>query len=310
MTSAALLRRCLRVGTSPVGIGVKGSSSMKISPAEQWLDTLSPSRTRERASEINWLAYTLAFWTNEKNLRSVSERDHFRILSGEPTPLLNQVSWGGLPVDDLKSRVFEITREMATEIGKPNIPCEWFTVGTHGDKAELEAALAAAGWEWSSDVPGMTCPLGSVCSKPSLKSDLSIQPVRTSTDVGEWLSPFLEGFHLHPESRDYFHEAFSRVVANESHPFRHYSLRYRGEVITTGSIQFRYGVAVIYNICTLTSARNLGGATAMVSFLKNVASESGYESVSLFALEAGRKIYEKLGFSTNSAVTRTFRFTT
>lgn len=59
--------------------------------AESWLAELQPSLTIERATEINYLAYTLIFRNVPGNMSSVSERDHFRILTGFPTPVLNQV---------------------------------------------------------------------------------------------------------------------------------------------------------------------------------------------------------------------------
>lgn len=276
---------------------------MKRDPVDIWLESLSSSGSFERATELNWLAYTLLYREIASNLSSVAEPDHFRIISGEPTQVLNQVSWGGPPRKDLELRVEEITECVRKERQKVEVPCSWFTIGTHVEKNELQKALLRSDWELSAIVPGMTCRLTEELLEPSSNREFLIERVRTSAELDEWLSPVIEGFGFDERSRAYTHQGFLSSVTDENHPFRHYLLSYRGSVISTGSIHFRYGVAVIYNICTLRSAQKIGAATAMVQYLKRLAAEEGYDSVSLFALEAGKKLYEKLGFETNSAET-------
>lgn len=56
----------------------------------------------------------------------------------------------------------------------------------------------------------------------------------------------------------------------------------------------RYGV--VYNVVTKDGFRGRGLATALVKHLLAGAEEMGLERVMLNATEAGRPIYEKLGF--------------
>ncbi len=105
----------------------------------------------------------------------------------------------------------------------------------------------------------------------------------------------MEGFHVEEESRPYLQGAFERVASQPDYPMRNFLLRNKGSMMTSGSVQFRYGTAVIYNICTLSEVGKQGGATHMVNFLKDVAIREGYSSVSLFALEAGRPRLREAG---------------
>jgi ribosomal protein S18 acetylase RimI-like enzyme len=168
----------------------------------------------------------------------------------------------------------------------------------------MDRALEAAGWKLSWESPGMRCDLTTSESIYTPRKEFLILPVRTAEDVKEWLNPFMDGFQVNSGSRSYLQQAWEKVAGRSGHPMRNYLLLHDGKGITTGSIQFKYGVAVIYNISTVKEDRGRGGATEMVKFLKAVARKEGYDSVSLFALKAGQPIYERLGFRENSARNR------
>jgi GNAT superfamily N-acetyltransferase len=126
-----------------------------------------------------------------------------------------------------------------------------------------------------------------------------LRRVSTAQHVAEWLIPFMEAFEIPSICRPYLQSAFAPTAETKNHPFRHFLLYENGRPITAGSIQFRYGVAVLYNITTIPEARNRGGASAMIRFLQEEARREGYSSVSLFATAAGRRVYERLGFVAN-----------
>ena len=282
-------------------------SPEKAHDCEPWVIGMSHLSSPVTTAEMNWLAWVLLFLECAETQFARVENDHVRFLSGTPTSALNAVAWGGGASTHLEARVREITRLMKQERGEHGSPVEWWLTGTQPDRVELEAALRKNGWTESYRVPGMSRDLTDSMPSAATESGWSLEHVRTPDHVSKFLSPIIEGFHFHEESRPYLQSVFGAVSANERHPMQNFLFSCDGEAVTSGSIMYRYGVAVIYNICTLKHRQRCGGASMMVKHLMWEAKRAGYREVSLFALPEGQPVYERLGFKGTSGLTIGYR---
>lgn len=265
---------------------------------EPWLESSSFCNTHAQALEFNWCAWSLVYGGSADNLDFKLERDCARIITGLPVGFLNLVTWSDFSRATMPSRVEEITASIRLLLGQNAGVCEWGILASQPHQDELREALLKSGWRYGYQDVGMTFQM---CPEFQFEEHTSfeLKRVRTAEQVAEWLIPFMEAFEIPSICRPYLHHTFTQTAEAEDHPFRHFLLYENGRPITAGSIQFRYGVAVIYNITTIPEARGRGAASAMVRFLQGEAQRAGFSSVSLFATEAGRGVYERLGFVSN-----------
>lgn len=266
--------------------------------AEPWLESSSFRNTHEQALEFNWCAWSLVYGDSTDNLEFKLERDCVRVITGLPVGFLNLVTWSDFPPAATSSRVEEITASIRLLLGQNARVCEWGVLASQPHQDELREALLKAGWRYGYEDVGMTFQMSPEYQCEEHNS-FKLRRVRTAEQVAEWLIPFMEAFWIPSICRPYLQRAFTLTAEAENHPFRHFLMYENGRPVTAGSIQFRYGVAVIYNITTIPEARGLGAASAMVRYLGGEAQRAGYSSVSLFASEAGRGVYEKLGYVSN-----------
>jgi hypothetical protein len=264
------------------------------------LEALRTMPSFERALELNWCSWAYAYGASPGNLSFLVEKDHVRFTTGLPIGFLNLVGWSDIALENIEARVQEITDECKTSLGNRPAPIEWGVIGTQPNLQQLTDALAGARWKFSYATPGMTCELKK-SPVVTLDKNFTIERVRTPLQVQAWLVPFMEAFEVHEEARPYLQDVFEKMALDENHSFRHYLIKDRGVPLTAGTIQFKYNVAVIYDITTTRAGRGKRGASSMVEYLKEDARRAGYPSVSLFAFEAGRGVYERVGFVPNKS---------
>jgi hypothetical protein len=282
---------------------------MKPNLREPWIETVGGLPSFEQALEFSYCSWCL----NHAELLGTlipkdplgrtldyhAENDHGRILTGLPDGFLNWVAWSDIQPDLMKSRISEISREISDWLGPVRRPCEWSVLGTQPHRDKLIYELEEQGWRYFWSVPGMTCDL-SGGYQFELSGEFELRSVRSESQSRDWLKPFMDGFDISIEGEGHFERLFSRICINDDYPFRNYTLYRQGAPISSGSLCFRYGVAVIFNIATIFGARCQGAGTQMVRALKKEASRLGYQNISLFAQAEAQSIYLREGFKPNS----------
>jgi hypothetical protein len=277
----------------------------KICGNDPLLKALQATPSFERALELNWCSWAYAYGLSPENLSHVVEKDNIRFTTGLAVGFLNLVAWSDISRENIKERVLEITDSCTTLLRDKQVSIEWGVIGTQQNLQPLTDALESASWKFSYATPGMTCDL---MKRPAVTfgKNFTIERVRTPRQVHDWLIPFMEAFEIHEEARSYLQTVFEKMASDENHSFRHYLIRDNEIPLTAGSIQFKYDVAVIYNITTTRAGRGKGGASLMVEHLKGEACKAGSPSVSLFAFEAGRGVYKRAGFIPNNSSYKIF----
>jgi GNAT superfamily N-acetyltransferase len=110
----------------------------------------------------------------------------------------------------------------------------------------------------------------------------------------QWIHIASAGFGVPAESEEVWFEFFNYAACRT--PFQTYLGLLNGEPVATSQLCLSAGVAGIYNVTTLPSARGRGAGTAMVMAPLLAAREHGCRAGILQSSKMGYRVYQKLGF--------------
>jgi GNAT superfamily N-acetyltransferase len=123
----------------------------------------------------------------------------------------------------------------------------------------------------------------------------TIDAARTETDLYEFKRVFIEGYEAPEWAAQAWVDATLRVGIGQT-PWKMYVGRLNGEAVATNILFNGGGVASVYGVATVPSARGkgIGGAITLKPLLE--ARDMGYRYAVLFASEMGIHAYERIGF--------------
>jgi GNAT superfamily N-acetyltransferase len=185
-------------------------------------------------------------------------------------------------------------------------PFLWW-IGPDDEPADLADRLAARGLDFLDVVPGMAMDLAELADEheASPPAELSIAPVLDRADLDAFHGVVTHGF---PE--DWTDESAVRAVmagtattAAETayrEPFgvpTRWLGRVDGRPVTTTRLHLGAGVAGVYTVVTVADARGRGYGTAITRRALLAARDAGLRISTLQASDAGRRIYERIGFT-------------
>jgi GNAT superfamily N-acetyltransferase len=176
-----------------------------------------------------------------------------------------------------------------------------------GDRpGDLSDRLLAHDVEFLDAVPGMAMDLAELASSSAAPAppELSVAPVLDLDDLAAFHTVVTHGF---PE--DWTDEAAIRAVTDGAarvateNAFREphgVATRWLGRVdgrpVTTARVHTGAGVAGIYTVITIDAARRRGYGEAITRTALLAARDAGLAIATLQASDAGRRIYERIGF--------------
>lgn len=254
-----------------------------------------------QAVELNFASQGLLFGGWLPGVTSYhEERDNLRYTTGLDSIYLNGVSWSNFAVDAVSRRVGEISEDLFGYTRSAS----WSVLGSQLNRSHLERELEAFGWSLLFEACGMHCELAELAaSDPPIDARFTFSRVTSPDMMDDWLPPFMAGFDFPEESRSLLRAAYGRAATAGDFHYKHYVVYDGGIAICSGSLQSVNGCAVIYNIATVPQARGRGGATAMITFLKDEVARQGLKRVSLFAMPTALGLYERLGFRRDHSTT-------
>jgi len=233
----------------------------------------------------------------------------------------DKVRWtiGGSPIDyhnavvaaDLSDdQADQIIAESIKRFEANGVPGSWH-VGPSMRPTDLGERLLAAGFSYGGSEPGMAIDLTRLTDprphdlppSPTDKSRpsdpipvLRIVRVQATDVLATWAATLAQGFGEGVKEAEwvaniYRHEGFDD-------PWRHY-LAYRDDVpVATATIFLAAGVAGVYFVMTVPTARRQGIGAAITHHALREARDSGFPYAVLGSSPAGRSVYESLGFRT------------
>jgi ribosomal protein S18 acetylase RimI-like enzyme len=219
------------------------------------------------------------------------EADLLWSVTDVPFPLFNGVLRARFTADSADARIEAAIARCRAK----GVPMLWWT-GPASQPAGLGDILQAHGLVLAADLPGMAADLHRLREAGPAPTGLSISRVTGAEALAGWCRTFAAGFGLPAFVGDAFLDCLSHLELGRASPFHHYAGHLDGTPVATASVYLGAGVAGIYNVSVLPSARRLGiGAAVTLAPLRD-ARERGARVGILHASEMGAGVYRSLGF--------------
>lgn len=146
------------------------------------------------------------------------------------------------------------------------------------------------------DNAGLALDITTMEVEESLVEGLEIRELTSSDDINVLFKLEVEGFGSSEEMASHYCEMYRNAGFGPGTRWRHFGGWWQGEAVAAASLLFHAGVAGIYGVTTVPSARNRGIARALVLRAIEGARQEGYRIVILSPTEMSAGIYRRLGF--------------
>lgn len=185
--------------------------------------------------------------------------------------------------------------EVAAYFQARNVRLFTWWVGAELETAAWEQPLFANGFGYSSDTPGMAADLNTLIETVTIPAQFHVAAVQERKTLQSWTGTMVNGFGF----PDAWKADFQQLIADFGFdgPFRSYLGFLNDKPVATAALFLGAGVAGIYCVSTLPSARRQGlGAAVTLAALRD-AHAMGYRLGILHSSPMGFPVYQRLGFS-------------
>ena len=179
-------------------------------------------------------------------------------------------------------------------------------VGPDDHPSDLSERLVARDVELLDEVPGMAMDLAALAGRDAAPppGELTVTPVLDLDDLAAFHRVVTHGFPedwTDPEAVRAVTEGAARVAVETSFREPHgvptrWLGRVGGRPVTTARIHTGAGVAGVYTVITVDDARRHGYGEAITRAALLAARDAGLAIATLQASDAGRRVYERIGF--------------
>ncbi|MCA0458531.1 MAG: GNAT family N-acetyltransferase [Chloroflexi bacterium] len=216
-----------------------------------------------------------------------------------------EITWtiGGSPLDyhnavvhaDLTTETAALTiREVISLMKAKNVPGSWH-LSPNMHPADLGTYLDANGFEYVGDEPGMAAYLPTL-NIPPMPEGFRVERVQDAQSLKHWETTLGRGFGEGIKEAQWVTGVYAKIGLDDSVPWRHFLGLQDGEPVATTSLYLGAGVAGIYFVSTVPSARRRGIGAAITAAALQHALEMGYQVGILGASSDGFPVYQRLGF--------------
>jgi hypothetical protein len=217
------------------------------------------------------------------------------MLTGMHFPFLNNVLHTRIEKNFSGKRITEILRDFRSQ----NVHHLTWWVEPDDRPASLGADLLANGLTYSPGMPAMAVDLKTINQDIPATAGLTIEIVKDEQLLGKWVQPGLIGFGDEDlRDGDLCFNLFNGLGFDL--PLRLYVAFLEGEPVAASQLFLDAGVAGLYWVATVPSARKqgIGAAISLAPMLD--ARQMGYQIGILQASSMGEGIYRRLGFQTTT----------
>ncbi len=164
--------------------------------------------------------------------------------------------------------------------------------------APWQERLAEYGMGYEVDTPGMAIDLSALDGQKATSSavaGLEIHAIASPAEMRTWSAIFVEGYGL-PD--DWQAELYNMCWSwGLDLPFRYYIGFLHGEAVATSMLLLGAGVAGVYNVATLPTARQRGVGATMTRAALLDGRQLGYRIGVLQSSAQGYPVYRRMGFT-------------
>jgi GNAT superfamily N-acetyltransferase len=242
------------------------------------------------AIEGNLFAF-LAKWSDWPRVEVHNDPEWLWSISDIGFPLFNFVVRENFPASEANHYIEAAIARCKTR----RIPMLWWT-GPSTRPTDLGARLVAHGFDHTGKLPGMALDLASWKDNQNVLPGLAIEQVLDRASAEVWIHPLMLGYGLPEFIEAVLIDSLTALELGAHVPLRHYLARLNGEPVATVTLCLGAGVAGLYNVTTVNSARGHGIGTAVTSAVLHAARDEGYRAAVLHSSVMGFNIYQRLGF--------------
>jgi GNAT superfamily N-acetyltransferase len=176
-----------------------------------------------------------------------------------------------------------------------NTPLLWW-IEPHSSPADLGERLAARGFVHTQSFPGMAIDLRRLNAPAVLPDGVQIAAVQDEVALREWCTACVAGFEMPVYPQNYF-ESFRDTGFGGDAPTQLFLARLHGQPVASAMLFKEAGIAGLYNVGTIPSARGLGIGRAITLAAMDAGRQDGCHLATLYASKLGVNIYRQLGFT-------------
>jgi ribosomal protein S18 acetylase RimI-like enzyme len=243
-----------------------------------------------RAVERHWREQAVS-WTRLRGGRVLDQGDLTVFVSGAPVRYANGVVGARLAPEDADRRI----EEALAELRAAGVPASW-SVGPSSEPADLGERLVRHGFEFEESMPWMAADLLQLELDAAPPDGLVVREVTDAETHDAWLHAMEMGFGMGGVEAGLLDEVAERARAEPDPRWLRFAGRYHGRIAASSGLVLEGGVAAIYNVTTLRAYRRRGIGTAMTRAALRRGRELGYRVAVLGTSDAGRGVYERMGF--------------
>ncbi len=204
---------------------------------------------------------------------------------GEPSNYILRTQLAGDTADE------EIDRLLA-RIGGMTGHMDWLVFPTCRP-ADLGKRLDARGMAGHRAGTWMTADLTQLPDAPAVPPRFTIRWVQDDAELWVWKLAQDAGFG---EDEQLYYDAYAQDGYGTQAAARHYVGFQDEQAVTSGTLLMSDGIASIYNVSTPPELRRRGYGSAITAYMMEEAIRCGYRLAWIWASDAGKSVYARLGF--------------
>lgn len=212
-------------------------------------------------------------------------------VSGGPLQLWNGVVRARFADGDVDGKIATILRHFAAH----QVPMSWL-IGPSTQPRNLGHLLEAHGLTFDSEAPGMAAHLHEIPVAMAQPAGLTITVVDDDAALARWIDIFATGAEFPDVVREQLRQIGERHGFHRLDTVQYFLGMLNEEPVATSLLFLSGGVAGIYCVATVPSARRQGIGSAMTVAPLQSARDLGYSIGILQSSQMGLSIYRRLGF--------------
>ncbi|HWS84402.1 MAG TPA: GNAT family N-acetyltransferase [Ktedonobacteraceae bacterium] len=220
------------------------------------------------------------------------EPEHTWVFTGTPLKFFNGVIRTSLASSDSDMKIKTLLNFFQS---RQQVMTWW--VSPLARPTDLSHRLVAHGLTLSWKEVGMTIDLHNINEIPPSSHGLVIERVQDEQTMQEWIRTNARGFAMDEHESTAYRKLVTSVPHHQHPVGPFYLARLDGEPVATSALYCAGGVAGIYQVSTVPSARQqgIGSAITMAALLD--ARAMGYRMGIVLAESMGVSVYRRLGFT-------------
>jgi ribosomal protein S18 acetylase RimI-like enzyme len=243
-----------------------------------------------RAVACHWRQQAVS-WTRLRGGRVVDLGDVVVFVSGAPVRYANGMVGARMAPQDADCLI----EEALDQLRAAGVPGSW-SVGPGSEPADLGERLLRHGFEFEQSMPWLAAGLEELDLDAPPPDGLEIREVTDAATHDAWVRAMRLGFGMLDTEVALLSEVGERARAEPDPRWLRFAAWYRGRVVASSGLVLEGGVAAIYNVATDPAERRRGIGTAMTLAALRRGRDLGYRVAVLGTSDAGRGVYERIGF--------------